>query len=72
MRRLHHHAVPDRLLVACDQLVLMEELEVSGILVHADGLAHIGDRHRVARRADRHRGIIGDLAPIWSTEPYVN
>jgi hypothetical protein len=49
MRGLHHYAMPDGLLVARDQLVLMEKLEVSRILVHADGLAHIGDRYRVAR-----------------------
>ena len=62
MRRLHHHAVTGGLLVARDQPVLMEELVVPETFVHADGLADVGDRHRVARRAHRHQGIVGDPA----------
>ena len=40
----------------------MEELEVSRILVHADGLARIGGRPRVACRAGRHQGRVRDPA----------
>jgi hypothetical protein len=60
MRWLYHYAVPSGLLVARDELVLMEELVVSGILVNADALAHVRDRDRVAHRADHHQGVIGD------------
>ena len=71
MRRLHHHAVTRGLLMARDQAVLMEELVVPSAFVHADGLAHVVGRYRVARRADRYQGVIGDpallhpLVTIW-------
>jgi hypothetical protein len=40
----------------------MEELIVPNAFVNADGLAHISDWHRVARRPDRRQGVIGNPA----------
>jgi hypothetical protein len=62
MRRVHYHAVTCGLLVARDQAVMMKELVVPEAFVHADGLAGVGGRYRVARRAHRYQGIIGDPA----------
>ena len=57
--------------MARDHAVMMKELVVPEAFMHADGLAGVGGRYRVACRAYRYQGIIGDpalldpLVPLW-------
>src|SRR5215472_13867606 len=75
MRRLHHHAMAGGLLMAGDQLSLMEELIMLGAFLHANEHAHILGRYRVTRRADRHQGVVGHppyphpFVAIWRRPP---
>ena len=57
MRGIHYHAVPGGLRMTGDQLVLMEKLELIGVLLHADHQSYVLHRHRVACRLDRDQGV---------------
>jgi hypothetical protein len=47
--------------VARDEPVLVEDLVVGGAFLHTDRLAHVFDRDRIARCAQHHQSIVGDL-----------
>src|SRR5229473_5020893 len=64
MRLLHAHAVPRRLRMARDELLLVEDLVMAGALVDTDDQPDVFDRDGVTRCPDRYQGVIGPAAQL--------